>query len=337
MIYNLLKTAGIKLFAFGGNMYTLGIDLGGTNIAVGLCDESLNMLDKISHPTNRDTDADGIVAQMAEICSELITKNNLTTDDIEYVGVTAPGTVNPIIGTVEYTPNLPFIDYPLAESFKELFPVGRVLVANDANAAALGEALAGAARGTRSSVMITLGTGVGGGVIIDGRIFSGGLNFSGAELGHTVIVAGGRLCGCGRRGCWETYSSATGLVRLTRERIDELRARGTHSRMCEVERVSGRTAFSLSREGDIEAQKVVDEYINYLAIGVTNMINIFQPEILLIGGGISGEGDYLIEPLTKIVDEAQYTKRNAVRTRILRATLGNDAGIIGAAGLGMQA
>lgn len=317
-------------------MYTLGIDLGGTNIAVGLCDGELRMLDKISRPTSRDVDADGVVRQMADICRELIEKNRLTLGDIEYIGVTAPGTVDPVRGVVEYAPNLPFVNYPLADKFKEFLPVGRVLVANDANAAALGEALVGAARGTRSSVMITLGTGVGGGVILDGKIFSGGLNFSGAELGHTVIVAGGRPCGCGRRGCWETYSSATGLISLTKERIDELRAAGIPSRMCDVERVSGRTAFSLSREGDAQAQRVVDEYISYLAIGVTNMINIFQPEILLIGGGVSGEGDYLIAPLAKIVDEEQYTKRNAVRTRILKASLGNDAGIIGAAGLGKQ-
>ncbi len=317
-------------------MYTLGIDLGGTNIAVGLCNEALEMIDKISRPTDRSADADGIVREMADICRELLEKNSLSNEDIEYVGVTAPGTVNPELGMVEYAPNLPFIDYPLERKFKEHLPVGRVLIENDANAAALGEALAGAARGTRSSVMITLGTGVGGGVILGGRIFSGGLNFSGAELGHTVIVKGGRPCGCGRRGCWETYSSATGLINLTKERIEELRRRGVPSRMCEAERVSGRTAFSLSKEGDREAQRVVDEYISYLAIGVTNMINIFQPEVLLIGGGISGEGDYLIEPLRKMVDEQEYTRRNAKRTRILKAELGNDAGIIGAAGLGRQ-
>ncbi len=317
-------------------MYTLGIDLGGTNIAVGLCDEGLNMVDKISRPTDRGADADGIVRQMVDICRELVEKNSLALADIEYIGVTAPGTVNPEAGIVEYAPNLPFIEYPLSAKFKELLPVRQVLVANDANAAALGESLVGAARGTRSSIMITLGTGVGGGVILDGKIFSGGLNFSGAELGHTVIVAGGRLCGCGRRGCWETYSSATGLVNLTKERINELKIKGIPSRMLEVDSVSGRTAFSLCREGDVEAQRVVDEYISYLAIGVTNMINIFQPEILLIGGGISGEGDYLIKPLRELVDKEQYTKRNAVKTKILKATLGNDAGIIGAAGLGIQ-
>jgi glucokinase len=267
----------------------------------------------------------------------LIERNNLSLADIEYAGVTAPGTVNPELGIVEYAPNLPFVNYPLEAKFKELLPVARVLVANDANAAALGEALAGAARGTRSSVMITLGTGVGGGVILDGRIFTGGLNHSGAELGHTVIVTGGRLCGCGRRGCLETYASATGLVKLTRERIAQLKKKRIPSRLCDVDRVSGRTAFSLSKEGDKEAMRVVDEYISYLAIGVTNMINIFQPEVLLIGGGISGEGDYLIEPLRRLVDQQEYTRRNAVRTKILKAELGNDAGIIGAAGLGKQA
>ncbi len=317
-------------------MYTIGIDLGGTNIAVGLCDAELRMIDKISESTVKDDGPERIVRDMADISRRLIERNGLSLDDIEYVGVTAPGTVVPECGTVEYAPNLPFENYPISEAFMKYLPIGQVLVANDANAAALGEALAGAAKGTRSSVMITLGTGVGGGVIIDDRIFTGGLNASGAELGHTVIEVGGRLCGCGRRGCWETYSSATGLKRLTSERIAELRAAGTPSIMCEAQTINGRTAFDAAKQGDKEARAVVDEYIRYLAIGVTNMINIFQPEVLLIGGGISGEGDYLIKPLTEIVDSEQYTKRNAVRTKILTAKLGNDAGIIGAAGLGRQ-
>lgn len=317
-------------------MYTIGIDLGGTNIAAGLCDSELNMIDKISVPTPRDADAEEIVRDMAEISKALITKYGLELSDIEYVGLTAPGTVVPDEGVIEYAPNLPFVNYHVTDVFKKYLPVEKVLLANDANAAALGEALVGAALGTRSSVMITLGTGVGGGVIIDGKIFSGGLNASGAELGHTVIVVGGRKCGCGRRGCWETYSSATGLIKLTRERIAELDEKNIPSLMRDSSLVTGRTAFDAAKRGDAEAKKVVDEYIYYLAVGVTNMINIFQPEVLLIGGGISGEGDYLVKPLTEIVNSEQYTKRNAVKTRILAATLGNDAGIIGAAGLGRQ-
>ncbi len=315
-------------------MYTIGIDLGGTNIAVGLCDESLNIIDKTSVRTGGHRPADEIVADMANVSRALIEKHGLSVDDIDYVGIAIPGAVVPERGMIEFTSNLPFIDYPIADKFKELLPVSRIIINNDANAAALGEALAGAARGTRSSIMITLGTGVGGGVIIDGKIFAGGLNSSGTELGHTVIVKGGRPCGCGRRGCWETYASATGLKLSTTERLSELKGRGISSLMLSSNKISARTAFDAARAGDAEGQRLVDEFIEYLALGVTDMINIFQPEVLIIGGGISAEGDFLIKPLTAIVDSEQYTKRNAIKTKIVAATLGNDAGIIGAAGLG---
>ena len=315
-------------------MYTIGIDLGGTNIAVGLCDESLNIVEKMSVRTGGERPADEIVKDMADVSRELIEKHSLSLDDIEYVGIAIPGAVVPECGKIEFTSNLPFVEYPITEKFKELLPVAKVLINNDANAAALGEALAGAARGTRSSIMITLGTGVGGGVIIDGKIFAGGLNSSGTELGHTVIVKGGRPCGCGRRGCWETYASATGLTRSTMERLEELSEKGISSLMFSSPKISARTAFDAARKGDVEGQRVVDEFIEYLALGVTDMVNIFQPEIVIIGGGISAEGDFLINPLTAIVDSEQYTKRNAVRTKIVAAVLGNDAGIIGAAGLG---
>ncbi len=317
-------------------MYTIGIDLGGTNIAVGLCDKDLRIVEKASVRTNGHRPPDEIVKDMAAVSRSLIEKHGLTLSDIEYAGIAIPGAVVPERGMIEFTSNLPFVNYPITEKFRELLPVDRVLINNDANAAALGEALAGAARGTRSSIMITLGTGVGGGVILNGQIFAGGMNSSGTELGHTVIVKGGRPCGCGRRGCWETYASATGLTLSTKERIEELKANGKNSLMLTASKISGRTAFDAARRGDAEGKRLVDEYIDYLATGVTDMINIFQPEVLIIGGGISAEGDFLIKPLRDIVDADQYTKRNAVRTRIVAATLGNDAGIIGAAGLGRK-
>ena len=317
-------------------MYTIGIDLGGTNIAAGLCDEALKMIDKLSTKTRAERTAAEIVADMAGVTKQLIERNGLTERDIEYVGILVPGTINSEEGIVECTPNLPFSGLKLRDEFKKHVNIDKILLENDANAAALGEAIAGAGCGARSLIMITLGTGVGGGVILDGRIFTGGLNSHGAELGHTVIVAGGRPCGCGRRGCWEAYSSATALKRMTIERLKELGARGIPTLMAKSAKVSARTAFDAAKAGDAEAQRLVDEYIGYLAVGVTNMINIFQPEVLLIGGGISGEGENLTRPLAEIVDREQYTHDREVKTKILAAKLGNDAGIIGAAALGKQ-
>ena len=318
-------------------MYTIGVDLGGTNIAIGLCDENLNMIDKGSVPTLADREGELIIRDMANLAAEIIKRNNLTVSDIASVGIATPGAANSKTGVVEYANNLPFLNFPIAEIFKKYLPVEKVLIANDANAAALGEALAGAAKGTKNSVMITLGTGVGGGVIIDGKIFDGGINCAGAELGHIVIVAGGRQCSCGRRGCWEAYSSATGLSNMTKEKMNELKLKGISSLLFEEAdkdgKVSARTAFNAMKRGDKHGAMVVDEYIKYLAEGITNIINIFQPEILTIGGGVCNEKEYLTKPLMEIVESEQYTRNNMNKTKVVTAVLGNDAGIIGAAGL----
>ena len=319
-------------------MYTIGVDLGGTNIAIGLCDEDLKIIDKGSVPTGADRDGDSIVKDMADLAAKIIERNGLTVADIEYVGIATPGIANSKTGVVEYSCNLPFVNFPLAQTFKKYLPVSRVLIENDANAAALAEALSGAAKGTKNSLMITLGTGVGGGIIIDGHVYSGGLNCAGAELGHIVIVAGGRQCGCGRRGCWEAYSSATALTNMTKEKMRELELKGIPSLLFdEAERegkVSARTAFNAMRGGDEYGKKLVDEYIEYLAVGVANMINVFQPEVISIGGGVSNEKSFLTDPLNKIVDKEQYTRNNEVKCKVVTAALGNDAGIVGAAGLG---
>lgn len=319
-------------------MYTIGVDLGGTNIAIGLCDGDLNIIDKGSVPTGADRDGDSIVKDMAALAAAIIERNGLTVADIEYVGIATPGIANSKTGVVEYSCNLPFVNFPLADTFKKYLPVSRVLIENDANAAALAEALSGAAKGTKNSLMITLGTGVGGGIILDGHVYSGGLNCAGAELGHIVIVAGGRQCGCGRRGCWEAYSSATALTNMTKEKMRELELKGIPSLLFDEAKregkVSARTAFNAMRGGDEHGKRLVDEYIEYLAVGVANMINIFQPEVISIGGGVSNEKSFLTDPLNKIVDKEQYTRNNEVKCRVVTAALGNDAGIVGAAGLG---
>ncbi len=319
-------------------MYTIGVDLGGTNIAIGLCDGDLKIVDKGSVPTLAKRDNELIIKDMAALALSIVERNGLTPADIEYVGIAAPGSVDTNAGVIEYSNNIQMKNFPIAEVFKKYFPIERVYVANDANAAALGEALAGAAKGAPTSLMITLGTGVGGGIVLDGKIYAGGVNFGGAELGHTVIVAGGRQCSCGRRGCFEAYCSASALSAMTREKMHELSLKGIHSQLFEEEKhdgkVSARTAFNAMRKGDVYGKQIVDDYIEYLAIALTNMINIFQPHILAIGGGVCNEKEYLTVPLTKIINREQYTRDNQNKTKIVTAALGNDAGIIGAAGLG---
>ena len=319
-------------------MFTVGIDLGGTNIAAGICDENLNIVIKGSVPTNAARDPELIVKDMASLVDSLAEQANISLSDIAYVGIAAPGSINPETGVVEYSNNIQMSNFPICEIFKKYSPIKEIYIANDANAAALGEALAGAAKGAGVSVMITLGTGVGGGVVMNGKIFAGGLNHSGTELGHTVLVSGGRQCTCGRRGCWEAYSSATALSKMTKEKMTELQLKGVPSLMLGKERadgsVSARVAFAAMKEGDPHAKEVCDDYIRYLAEGITNMINIFQPHVLCIGGGVCNEKEYLTVPLIEIVERDQYTRANKVKTKIVTATLGNDAGIIGAASLG---
>ena len=258
--------------------------------------------------------------------------------EIEAIGVGSPGVANSRDGVVGYCSSLPFDDLPITKMIGEATGVSSVHVENDANAAAWGEAIAGAAKGTSDSVMITLGTGVGGGVIINNRLVSG-FNFAGGELGHIVIEKGGVPCDCGRRGCWEAYSSATALVRMTKEKMEECRKTGRKTRMesmaAERGKVSGRTAFDAMREGDDAAREVVDKYLSYLATGITNIINVFQPEVLSIGGGVSGEGDNLLKPILPMILREVYGNGFVQPTKIRIAELGNDAGIIGAAYLGV--
>ena len=319
-------------------MYYIGIDLGGTNIAAGIIDSEYNLIVKGSVPTGADRDGKEIIKDMADLCAKLVDEAKLTFDDIEYAGIAAPGSIDPENGVVTYANNLPFNNFAIADILKSFIPVKKVYLENDANAAALGEAVAGAARGVKHAVMITLGTGVGGGIIIDGKIYSG-FNYKGGELGHIVIEHRGRPCSCGRPGCWEAYSSATGLINMTKEKIAECDKKGIPTLMTVMaaadKKVSGKTAFACMKQGDIAAKEVVDTYISYLACGLSNIINIFQPEILVIGGGICNEKEYLTDPLNAIIAKETYGG-NAENATVLKiAELGNDAGIIGAAVLGL--
>ncbi|MBO4422591.1 MAG: ROK family protein [Clostridia bacterium] len=313
-------------------MFRIGIDLGGTKIAAALVDENNRIVNKISAPTLPDRGNDAVSADIAQLAMKLCREAGIGADAISMLGIAAPGAINSDNGYVERAHNLKMEHYPLVDKVRELTGMSDIKIENDANAAALGEAVAGAAKGTECSVMITLGTGVGGGFVIDGKVFSG-FNHTGGEFGHMVIKAGGRPCNCGRRGCWEAYSSATALVARTKEAMEADPGSEMHKVAAELGKVNGKTAFIASRRGDKSAQTVVDEYVSYLACGIVNVINLLQPEVLSLGGGISNEGDGLMIPLMKKIDEEIFIRGIGRSTEIRIAQLGNDAGIIGAVNL----
>ena len=312
--------------------YYVGIDLGGTNIVAGVVDEEYNIIAKASTKTNCPRPEKEIADDMAKMALEAVKNANLTIDDIEWIGVGTPGIANSATGIIEYSNNLGFKNTPMVKYIQETIDKP-VFIENDANAAAYGEFVAGAAKGAKNAVCITLGTGVGGGIIVDGKIYSGS-NFAGAEIGHTVIEVDGAQCSCGRKGCFEAYSSATGLIRMTKEAMEQFPDSKLNDMAKEKGKVTARTSFDCMRAGDKVAKDVVDKYIKYLAAGITNTINIFQPDVLCIGGGVCNEGDPLLIPMKALVKEEVYTRNSEKNTEIVIAKLGNDAGIIGAAFLG---
>ena len=314
-------------------MYYFGIDLGGTNIAVGLVDEELKLITKASTPTLATRPTDEIVRDMAELCKKVAADAGVSLDEVAACGIASPGTANSETGVVEFSNNIPMLFYPMVDKLREFLGMEKIYLDNDANAAALGEVLAGSAKGASSAIMITLGTGLGGGIVIDGKIYSG-YNHAGAEIGHMVIERGGRPCTCGRKGCWEAYSSATGLINMTRDALVRYPKSIMHKLVEEEGKISGKTAFAaMKKYNDEAAKEVCDEYISYLATGIANIINIFQPEVVSIGGGVCNEGDPLFVPLNELVKKLDFARNSEKHPKIVRATLGNDAGIIGGAAL----
>lgn len=315
-------------------MYTIGIDLGGTNIVASVVDDDYNIIGTSKTPTNSPRSADEIFDDIADVCEEAVKTAGLTMEDIDSVGMGTPGTVNQD-GVIEFANNLAFNNVPartmLAKRINK--PEEKVFIENDANCAALGEAYAGCGNGAKDFVAVTLGTGVGSGVIIGGKIVNG-VNYAGGECGHMVIVVDGEQCSCGRKGCWEAYASATALIRQTKKAMEEYPDSLMHKLAKEEGKVSGRTAFDAMRLGDIAGIKVVDDYIKYVACGLINIVNALQPEIVCIGGGICNEGETLMKPLRRFVQSERYSIHSKIQTKIVKAELGNDAGVIGAALLG---
>ncbi len=314
----------------------LGVDLGGINIAVGLVDDKYNIIKKDSVPTGRHRSFEAIVKDIADLCKKVVAEAGYEMSNVRCIGIGAPGTPDIKNKCVLYANNLiAFQNVNIEKELQKYFPEMPVYLENDANAAAYGEILAGAAKGLSSAVIVTLGTGVGGGIVIDNQI-QAGFRHTGAEIGHMVIEKDGVECTCGRRGCFEAYASATALIRQTREVIKDYPDSVIHQMIGnDPSQINGKTAFLAAKQKDAAGQKIVEQYIAYLGEGITNLVNILWPEAIVIGGGVSKEGENLLAPLREYVYERQYG-RDAERTKIVEAKLGNDAGIIGAAMLFRQ-
>ncbi len=306
--------------------YAIGIDLGGTNIAAGLVDEDFRLLAKKSVPTHAQRPWQEIVADMAALAQALIRESALDPAECAGIGVGNPGVCRSSTGEVVYSNNLRWDHVPLCAEITRLtgFPCR---VSNDANCAALGEVVAGAAKGCRSAVLITLGTGVGSGIVMDGELVEGE-DGAGAEFGHTTLISGGVRCTCGRLGCVESYVSATGLIRMGRE------AAAAHPEsLLNRENLSAYDVYDAKNRGDEAAKAVVAQYETYLGEALTNLVNLLRPEMILIGGGVSRQGERILAPIREYVAEHCFGQRQGAIPVIAAAKLGNEAGIIGAAAL----
>ncbi|MDL2254647.1 ROK family protein [Ruminococcaceae bacterium OttesenSCG-928-I18] len=313
--------------------YRVGIDLGGTNIKVGVLDEDDKLLGKKSGKTDPyKRDWQEVVKDMAELTGALLAELGIEAGEVLKIGIGSPGMIDHINGVVKFAGNFGWSDIPILAELRRYYDVPMRL-SNDANVAALGEAVAGAAKGARHVLLVTLGTGVGGGVISDGHLQEGG-SAGAMELGHTLLVRDGEECTCGRKGCLEAYASATGLIRHAREAAEADPQSKMHE-LCkgDLSNMNGRIPFDAMRLGDAAAKRVVDNYIRDLGEGIINFINIWRPEKILLGGGISNEGDPLLDPLNAYVKPRAFAGERGYVAPIERAVLGNDAGLYGAASL----
>ena len=308
-------------------MYRIGVDLGGTNIAVGVVDENYHILAQHSVPTGAERPYGQVVDDMIAAVEEVMKKAGITAKDCQSIGIGSPGTCDTAGGVVVRAYNLGWNNVPLCAMLTEHFGLPAT-VANDANCAALAETVAGAAMGCKNMVLITLGTGVGGGIIIDGQIYAG-MRSAGAELGHIILVLDGEPCSCGRRGCWEAYASVTALIRQAHS------AAKAHpeSALNHLDKWDGYRICAVAEQGDETARKVVARWCEYVAAGMTDMVNALAPEMILVGGGISKQGERILAPIREYVVTHCFGQREGAIPEIKQAALGNEAGIIGAAAL----
>lgn len=311
--------------------YTIGIDLGGTTMTAGVVNEACEIVGELTWPTRLPRPSKDLEKAMAELCRTVAGQCGVSFSDVEYVGIGTPGSVNFTTGFVGYNTNFGYYDWNLGPDMAALLGC-RVYVENDANAAAFGEYLAGGAKGYQDAVIITLGTGIGSGIILSGKILRG-FNFAAGEMGHTVIVKDGRPCNCGRRGCWERYASSRALSEDTREAMRQDPDTLMWKIAGDLDHVNAKTSFDAMEAGDATARKVVDNWIGYVACGVANVVNTFQPEVVCIGGGVSNQGEVLLAPVRAIVEQETRNITSGSCPAICACQLHNDAGVIGAARL----
>lgn len=328
--YQISGTATILKTKVGRKVYRIGVDLGGTNIKVGIVDENKKIIAKKSVKTLSERPYQEVIADMGKAVLSLLDEQKILLTDCVSLGIGSPGVIDAEKGVVIYSNNLEWNYVPLTEELKKYVNLP-IYASNDANCAALGEVVAGAAKGTRNALLFTLGTGVGGGIVIEGKVFEGG-HPGGAELGHCVLVVDGELCTCGRRGCFEAYASATALIRNTK-RAAEAHPESLLNTLCggDIDKIDGVTPFDAAKKGDAAGKQVVADYIKYLGEGIADMVNIFRPEVVLLSGGVCNQGEYLTKPVNECVRKACFGGTSCFVPEVTRATLGNDAGIIGAA------
>ena len=305
----------------------IGIDLGGTNIAAGIVREHGKTVVQSSVPTLSQRPTDEIVKDMVFLSKQLIKDAELELNDIEAVGIGCPGTINFETGEVIYSNNIKMEHYMLAKEFQKYLNLP-VKIDNDANCAAMGEYIV-SGNNVPIFMFITLGTGVGSGLILNGKVFRG-FNGAASEAGHITLVSGGEPCTCGKRGCWETYASVTALIRQTKVAMEKNPESLMHEIAKAEGKISGRTSFDAAKQGDKAAQAVVKQYAQYVADGIVSVENVLQPDIISVGGGISREGEYLLQPVCEYAAANGFNKFMP-KTKIVTAQSFNDAGIIGAA------
>lgn len=306
----------------------IGIDIGGMTIKGIIIDRKGEVYCQGNIVTGWQNGGEGMCRNIRELTEDMMKRGNISREEISGVGVGCPGMIDSKNGVVVFAGNLNLHNFPLAETLEKYLGF-KVKITNDANAAALGEAKFGAGKDYRDSILITLGTGVGGGIIIDGKLFEG-FKSAGAEMGHMVIVEGGEGCTCGRQGCFEAYSSATALMKKTRE-VMQNNPESAMWRGYNLETVSGKTPFDYPE--DKAANEIIDWYVKYLACGICNLANIFRPQVVMLGGGVSEQGERLTKPLQTRVDAQIFGGTKFAPVKVVKATLGSRAGAFGAATL----
>lgn len=314
-------------------MYYIGVDIGGMSIKMGIVNEKGKIKLSRSIPTEYESGFKVMVKRMADNIADMCNDIKIKISEVGGIGCGIPGVADSRRGVVTIAANIGWREVPIVEEFKKYFSLP-IAINNDANCAALGEQKFGSGVAYESVVFITLGTGVGSGIINEGKLLEG-VGSAGAESGHMVIIVDGEHCNCGRDGCWESYASATALIRQTKQAMDENPDSLLHTVAAKYGKVSGRTAFLAAKDGDNCASAVVNKYIKYIGIGLCNLGNILHPNAFIIGGGISHEGEGLIKPLQEYVSKNCIGADVNPTINVLQATLGNDAGIIGAAALVM--